>query len=97
MGIRATFATVTFKKDGEELFSTKVTDGGCFGPNPDLDVINGGFNALNRAIDDGQAKTAALAFNKVAITSESGRTREYSVGKHTATHIDAEVLKHITP
>ena len=97
MGIRASFSTVAFKKDGAELFSTKATSGGCFGPVPELNVINEAFAQLNEAIDAGKAKTAALDFNEIAITNEGGRTRSYSVGKHGAKHIDAKALKKITP
>jgi hypothetical protein len=32
MGIMASFSDVTFKKDGVAVYSTKVTSGGCFGP-----------------------------------------------------------------
>lgn len=97
MGIRASFSTVAFKKDGEELFSAKATSGGCFGPVPELDTINEAYAQLREAIDGGKAKTAALDFNEIAVTNEGGRTKSYSVGDHNVTRIDAKSLKRITP
>jgi hypothetical protein len=97
MGIRASFATVAFKKDGEELFTATATSGGCFGPVPELKVINEAYAQLRDAIDEGKAKTAALDFNEIAITNEGGRTRSYSVGDHDVKRIDAKALKRITP
>jgi hypothetical protein len=98
MGIMASFSKVTFKKDGADVFSTKVVSGGCFGPNPDLDVINNGFTALRGAIDAGKATTAALDFNSVSISGEfGGRTREYNIGTHGAAHIDLGCIKPRTP
>jgi hypothetical protein len=97
MGIRASFSKVTFKKDGEELFSAQTTSGGCFGPVPELNVINSAYAQLRDAIDEGKAKTAALDFNEVSITNEGGRTRSYSVGDHDVKSIDAKALKRITP
>jgi hypothetical protein len=98
MGIMASFSKVTFKKDGAEVFSTTVTSGGCFGPNPDVDVINNGFRDLRDAIKAGKATAAARDFNSVAIAGQFGGTsREYSVGAHGATRIDAKCLKRVTP
>ena len=96
-GIRASFATVSFKKDGEELFSTLATDGGCFGPVPELDTINEAYAQLREAIDGGKAKTAALDFNRIAVTNEGGQTCEYSVGEHDTKRIDAKSLTRIAP
>lgn len=96
MGIMASFSKVSFKKDGAEVFSARVTSGGCFGPNPDVDVINNGFQALLRAVDEGKATTAALDFNSVSIGGEfSSSVREYSVGKHGAKRIGAKALKRL--
>ena len=99
MGIMASFSKVAFKKDGVEVFSAKVTSGGCFGPNPDVDVINRGYTELKGAIDAGKATTAALDFNSVSISSEfgGGRSREYIVGAHDAKSIDAKCLTRVTP
>lgn len=98
MGIMASFSKVSFKKDGAEVFSATVTSGGCFGPNPDVEVINRGYTELKSAIGAGKATTAALDFNTVSIASQFGSgEREYSVGKHGAKSIEAKALKRLTP
>lgn len=74
LGIMASFSDVTFKKDGVELFSAKVTSGGCFGPDPEAEVINRGYAELNRAIKEGRAPEAARDFNTVSVGA-----REYKV------------------
>lgn len=84
MGIMASFSTVSFKKDGAEVFSAKVTSGGCFGPDAAADVIDRGYHELNRAVKKGTVEKAALDFNQVSV----GRN-DYTVISKTATHVEA--------
>ena len=91
MGIMASFAKAVFKKDGREVFTATVTSGGCFGPNPDLDLINEGYAALKRAIKEGNLPATAEDFNTVAVSG-----REYAVTKGPA-GIDPASLKLLKP
>jgi len=83
LGIMASFSKVTFKKDGAEVFSAKVTSGGCFGPDAEADVIDRGYHELNRAVKQGTADKAALDFNQVSV----GR-KDFTVLSKTATHVE---------
>jgi len=84
LGIMASFSTVSFKKDGAEVFSAKVTSGGCFGPDETADVIDRGYHELNHAVKSGTVDKAALDFNQVSI----GRNN-YTVISKTPTHVEA--------
>ena len=89
MGIAASFSKVAFKKDGAEIFSAKVTSGGCFGPDDVVDVVNRGYDALKKAINDGDLTTAAFDFNQVSVGA-----REFGVSGQSATRIEK---KNLTP
>ncbi|MDE1152983.1 MAG: hypothetical protein PW788_10645 [Micavibrio sp.] len=90
MGIMASFSTVSFKKDGAEVFSASVSSGGCFGPDDDIKVITRGFDEMKR-----QGKAATADFNSVALKPQFGSsTREYKVAVKNA-QIDAKSLKRI--
>lgn len=84
MGIMASFSTVSFKKDGAEVFSAKVTSGGCFGPDDISDVIDRGYFELNKAVKDGTVSSAALDFNSVSVGANN-----YDVTSKTANHVEA--------
>lgn len=84
MGIMASFSKVSFKKDGVELFSAKVTSGGCFGPDATSDVIDRGYHELNHAVKAGTVPAAALDFNTVSVG-----INEYTVTSKTPTHVEA--------
>jgi hypothetical protein len=92
MGIMASFSKVSFKKDGAELFSARVTSGGCFGPDDVVDVVNRGYDELKRAINDGKLTTAALDFNQVSVGA-----REFAVSGQNAQRIEKTNLKRLTP
>ena len=67
MGIAASFANVTFKKDDEEIYTARVSNGGCLGRDKADIVINRAYAKLKEAIDGGELTTAALDFNRVAV------------------------------
>lgn len=92
MGIMASFSTVSFKKDGTEVFSASVSSGGCFGPDKTADVIDRGYHELNRAIREGAATEAARDFNSVSV----GRN-EYAVISKTADHVEAAKIAKLKP
>ncbi len=87
MGIMASFSTVSFKKDGKEVFSASVTSGGCFGPDDTVDVINRGYDAMKTAINEGKATTAAMDFNAVSVGA-----RTYGVSGHGPARIERKDL-----
>ncbi|MEZ0261103.1 MAG: hypothetical protein ACAH80_08840 [Alphaproteobacteria bacterium] len=87
MGIMASFSTVSFKKDGKEVFSASVTSGGCFGPDDTVDVINRGYDAMKTAINEGKATTAALDFNSVSVGQ-----RSFDVTGHSPVRIERKNL-----
>ena len=94
MGIMASFSKVSFRKDGEEVFSARVNSGGCFGPDKAVDVINRGYTALNNAIASGTLDKAALDFNTVSVGGEFSRgEREYAVTAKGPTSITAKNIK----
>lgn len=92
MGIMASFSKVAFKKDGVEVFSAKVTSGGCFGPDAEADVIDRGYHELNRAIKAGTAPATALDFNGVSVGSN-----EYAVTATTPNHVEASKIGKVAP
>ena len=92
MGIVASFSKVTFKKDGAEIFSANVTSGGCFGPTPDIDVINAGYAELRSAIRKNKIPAASIDFNAVSV-----RGHEYAVSSKGPYKIDAAGLKRLNP
>lgn len=67
MGIAASFANVTFKKDDEVIYSARVSNGGCLGRDDADIVINRAYAQLKEAIDGGELTTAALDFNRVSV------------------------------
>lgn len=91
MGIMASFSNVSFKKDGVEVFSTKVTSGGCFGPDPEVDVINRGYAELNRSIRSGKTPEAARDFNQVSVGA-----RDYEIGQKGPASIPAASIKRVS-
>lgn len=92
MGIMASFSKVAFKKDGVEVFSAKVTSGGCFGPDATSEVIDRGYHELNRSINAGTTPATALDFNSVSVGSN-----EYAVTSKTATHVEAAKIGKMSP
>lgn len=88
MGIMASFAKVSFKKDGKEVFSASVTSGGCFGPDDVVDVINRGYTEMKTAINEGKLTTAALDFNGVSMGQ-----RNFECTGHTPARIERANLK----
>lgn len=93
MGIAASFANVTFKKDDEEIYTARVSNGGCLGRDKADIVINRAYAKLKEAIDDGELTTAALDFNRVAV----GRSEFEIATPHGADRIAKSEIKRISP
>ncbi|MEZ0223241.1 MAG: hypothetical protein ACAH83_01710 [Alphaproteobacteria bacterium] len=93
MGIAASFANVTFKKDDEEIYTARVSNGGCLGRDKADIVINRAYAKLKQAIDDGELKTSALDFNRVSV----GRNEFEIATPHGADRIAKSEIKHVSP